>query len=130
MRLTKLIFTALTIGVASLGFGLTGCDNGGGSESKAKTDGFELNWGSGSVKIDGDGGVDVQAPGVDVKRKAGEGVIVRTDNVDVDVAPGNGVQVKTPDTAVDASLQRGVNVNSPGVQVETRWNEPAPESNR
>lgn len=131
MLLTKTAFSALAVMTASLCVCIAGCDGGNNNGGAgAKSDGFELNWGSGSVKIDGDGSVDVQAPGVDVKRKAGESVTVRTENVDVDVAHGKGVQVKTPNTEVDASLQRGVKVNSPGVNVDTQWNDANPESAR
>lgn len=103
---------------------LPGCGGGSGDSgngSGAKSEGFELDWGSGSVKIGEDGSVDVKAPGVDVQRKAGESVRVRTENVNVDVDREDGVQVKTPSTEVDASMQRGVKVDSPGVNVDTKW---------
>lgn len=116
---------------------LTGCDsaggsgtgNGSGAGGADDSQGFKIDWGSGSVEIGGDGSVDVQAPGVDVKHKAGEGVSVQAADVDVNVGNGKGVQVKAPSVDVDVqsgdgSVESGrVKVNAGGVSVDTNPNQ-------
>lgn len=77
-----------------------------------KGDGFEIQWPGGSVKVGGDGGVDVKAPGVDVNTKPGEQVKVRTGDVDVDVDLKN-----KPDAGDDESAQSGVKDASDAEQV-------------
>ncbi|MEM1227986.1 MAG: hypothetical protein AAGJ40_20035 [Planctomycetota bacterium] len=88
-------FTCLTVSVSLVWLTAAGCDRGGNANPPAGN-GINIDWGSGSVNIGGDGSVDVQAPGVDVQRKPGDGVSVRAPNVSVDASPQSGVQVQAP----------------------------------
>ena len=61
---------------------------------------WEVTWPGGSVKIDPEKGVDVQAPGVDVNVDKDRGVKVKAPHTDVHVDKDQGVEVKAPGTDI------------------------------
>ncbi|MEM6778305.1 MAG: hypothetical protein AAF670_11665 [Planctomycetota bacterium] len=91
------VLACLAVSISVVWMTAAGCDRGGnGNANPPSGNGINIDWGSGSVNIGGDGSVDVQAPGVDVQRKPGDGVSVRAPNVSVDASPQSGVQVQAP----------------------------------
>ncbi len=83
-----------------------GCreDGKGGTQGKQSGESFNIEFPGGSVKV-GEGGVDVQAPGVDVKVDSERGVDVKAPGVDVQVERDKKVNVKT--SGVDVQLDSG-----------------------
>jgi hypothetical protein len=82
-----------------------GClqEKGGPAGADAKNgQGIDVNWGSGSFKLDPKQGLEVRAPGVDVQ-----------------VDPNNNVNVKTPQVEVRKSAEEGVVVERKGPDNKT-----------